>query len=719
MAVPTPLRKSFQYRSIDGDLSLKPGCRVSVPFGRRTLNGIVLGFSHEPATEEAKIRPIVEIIDREPIISGSLFQLCVWASSYYHHPIGDVFAAALPALLRKGHPAKKVNLVLALTTRGRTTVSGTLNNAPRQRELLQRLQQKIAIERSELKAKGIQTVVINALRAKGLAEWQEQVPPPIDFETIVRDYQNITPNQDQLSAISRINSPGTYLLHGITGSGKTEVYLRKIEGVLEAGNQVLVLVPEIGLTPQTLTRFTDRFSVTIEVIHSGLTDLERLSAWRNAADGTAQIVIGTRSAIFTPLLNPGLLVVDEEHDGSFKQQDGFRYSARDLAVMRGQLDKIPVILGSATPSLESLYNCKLDKYKLVNLPARTGGAENETYQVINLRQKELKNGFSDELLTAIRTELDLDNQVLIFINRRGFAPVLYCPDCQWIATCHRCDARLTCHLAQRKLMCHHCGTITTLTSTCAGCQSQQLVPLGFGTQRVEETLSSIFPGYPVHRIDRDSTRRKGSLEKLLAELKTGQPTLLVGTQILAKGHHFPDVTLVAILDIDAGFFSADYRSMEKTGQLILQVGGRSGREMKTGKVIIQTQFADQPIFRQLIQEGYASFATTLLNDRQSNLLPPFCFHCLIRAESPHKQVAMNFLEDVAREPLPTDSVELLGPVAPVMEKRNGRYRAQLLFSSQSRNMLHKAIAAKILVAEKSKLSNRVRWSIDVDPIDLF
>lgn len=719
VAVPTPLRKSFQYRLINGCSAAKTGCRVRVPFGKQTLNGIILGYSHKAVTETSKIRPIIEIIDQAPIITEPLMKLCTWASSYYHHPIGDVFAAALPTLVRKGHPAKETIVRLKLTGRGQTAGPETLNKAPRQQALLKQLQQKSSLGNDELKTAGFKMTIINALRDKGLAEWQEQAPAQVELETVIRGYQNITPNQEQQFAIDSINSAGTYLLHGITGSGKTEVYLRKIEDVLNAGKQVLLLVPEIGLTPQTLGRFTNRFAVSIEVIHSGLTDLERLSAWRNAISGTAKIVIGTRSAIFTPLQNLGLLVVDEEHDSSFKQQDGFRYSARDLAVMRGQLEKIPVILGSATPSLESLYNCKLDKYKLITLSERTGGAQNEKYKLINLRHKEVQNGFSDELLAAIRTELDKGNQVLVFINRRGFAPVLYCPDCQWIAICHRCDARLTCHLAQRKLMCHHCGTIKPLTSTCLECQSHQLVPLGLGTQRVEETLSSMFPGYPVHRVDRDSTRRKGTLEKLLTEVKSGQPRLLVGTQILAKGHHFPDVTLVAMLDIDTGFYSADYRSMEKTGQLILQVGGRSGRENKAGNVIIQTQFADQPILRQLIQEGYTSFANTILSDRQLHQLPPFSFHCLIRAESPQKQIAMNFLEDVAREPLPNDSVELLGPVPPTMEKRGGRYRAQLLFSSQSRNMLHRAIAVKILVAEQSKLSKRVRWSVDVDPVDLF
>ena len=716
VAVPAPLRKTFQYLPTDGCANLKPGCRIRVPFGKQKPVGIFIGFSETPTIDESKLRSIIEIIDQEPVLSTSLLQLCNWASGYYHHPIGDVLVNALPVSLRKGVPAYNPPQELTITSIGKSADLVKLGRAPKQLELLQTLKQS-ALVKEDIRDRNFKPQIVTALLKKKFVTWQSRVPE-IPSHHVIRNYNNISPSHRQHSAIKLINRPGTFLLHGITGSGKTEVYLRAIESVLRMSKQALVLVPEIGLTPQTLSRFTDRFDVRIQVIHSGLTNKERLTAWQNAASGTAQIIIGTRSAVFTPLHNPGLLVVDEEHDGSFKQQDGFRYSARDLAVMRGQLEKIPVVLGSATPSLESLHNCQLGKYKLITLPERTAGAKKETYQLLNLRNRELHGGISTELIKQIRDELGKGNQVLVFINRRGFAPVLYCPDCHWIAKCHRCDARLTYHLEQKNLMCHHCGTRTSIFENCGECQSFQLLPLGMGTERVEETLSSIFPTYPVYRIDRDSTRRKGALENVIHKVQSGQPTILVGTQMLAKGHHFPNVTLVAMLDIDAGFFSSDYKATEKTGQLILQVGGRSGREAKQGKVVLQTHFADQPMLQQLIHDGYSVFAESIMMDRKLNGLPPFSFHCVFRAESPQKQTAMQFLEDVSRESLSNPSVEMLGPIAPVMEKRAGRFRAQLLFSSRSRNSLHQAVDEKIKAAQLSRFLNRVRWSVDVDPADL-
>ncbi len=657
-------------------------------------------------------------------MTRTLIKLCHWASTYYHHPVGEVFASAIPVLLRKGHAALEPIEQLQLTESGREFDPGKLARSPRQQSLLRFLMDGANPTHSELEMAGFKTPVIKALVEKKLVHWQQiALPSSPGAETLssatILDYQDITPTREQVSAINASRATGTYLLFGITGSGKTEVYLRRIEETLKTGKQVLLLIPEIGLTPQTLNRFTERFVTRTTVIHSGLTDKQRLSAWREARSGAAKIIIGTRSAIFTPLANPGLIVVDEEHDGSYKQQEGFRYSARDIAVMRGHLEKIPVILGSATPSLESFHNCQSGKYKLLRLTERTGGANNETYQLINLRHEKPQDGFSSRLLDTIRYELDAGNQVLMFINRRGFAPVLYCQDCQWIAACHRCDARLTYHLADQKLICHHCGTISRLIKSCGSCSSTQVLPLGLGTQRLEETLQRLFPAFPVHRVDRDSTRQKGKLEGFLKELQTGKPMILVGTQMLAKGHHFPNLTLVAMVDIDAGFFSSDYRAMEKMSQLILQVGGRSGRESKKGKVIIQTQFADQPILKTLLDEGYDAFASLILTERKQNQLPPFNFHCLIRAESTRKQRAMNFLDDLARQPKPHRNVDLLGPVPANMEKRGGRYRAHLLVSSHSRSALHQVIAETIKCAQASQLAKQVRWSVDVDPSELF
>jgi primosomal protein N' (replication factor Y) (superfamily II helicase) len=716
VAVPAPLRKTFQYLPTKACANLKPGCRIRVPFGKRRLVGIFVDFSTTPVIDTSRLRPIIEIIDSEPVLPAALLELCHWASGYYHHPIGDVLVNALPVLLRKGVPAQNPPLELSLTSVGRVADLKILDRAPRQLALLQRLRQS-ALGKDEIRDHEFKPPIVNALLKKNFATWQQRDPDP-PSNKIIRNYNDISPSHRQTSAVESINGPGTYLLHGITGSGKTEVYLRAIENVLIEHKQALVLVPEIGLTPQAMNRFTDRFSVRIEIIHSGLTDRERLTAWQNAARGHARIIIGTRSAVFTPMQDPGLVVVDEEHDGAFKQQDGFRYSARDLAVMRGHLEKIPVVLGSATPALESLHNCQQGKYKLITLPERTAGARKETYRILNLRNRQLNDGISTELIEQIRDELGRGNQVLVFINRRGFAPVLYCPDCQWIAKCHHCDARLTYHLERHSLICHHCGTQMSIHDNCRECQSYRLLPLGMGTERVEETLTSQFPTYPVYRIDRDSTRRKGALADMVHKVQSGTPAILVGTQMLAKGHHFPDVTLVSLLDIDAGFFSSDYKAMEKTGQLILQVGGRAGRETKQGKVILQTHFADQPILQQLLKEGYSAFSETILLERKLNGLPPFSFHCVFRAESRQKQVAMQFLEDVSREALSNPSVEMLGPVTPNMEKRAGRFRAQLLFTSRSRNLLHQAVDEKIEAARHSKLLNRVRWSVDVDPADL-
>jgi primosomal protein N' (replication factor Y) len=343
----------------------------------------------------------------------------------------------------------------------------------------------------------------------------------------------------------------------------------------------------------------------------------------------------------------------------------------------------------------------------------------ERYQLVGLRNKNLQDGFSSELIDSIGAELEQGNQVLVFINRRGFAPVFYCADCQWIASCRRCDAKMTCHLADRSLMCHHCGTRTPLPKHCNDCQSTQVVPLGLGTQRVEDSLQQLFPSFPVLRVDRDSTRKKGSLEKVVKDLQSGKPCILVGTQMLAKGHHFPDVTLVAMLDIDSGFYSADFKSLEKTGQLILQVGGRAGRASKPGKVILQSQFTDHPLLQSLIIDGYEAFSNSILKERKENRLPPFSFHCLIRAESTNKQLAMAFLDDIVKNTSPVTSVETLGPIPALMEKRAGRYRSQLLIESASRSALHQAVRQLVATAETSKLSNRVRWSVDVDPVELF
>lgn len=711
IAVPTPLRRSFHYLPPpEFPENVQPGSRLTVPFRNKKVNGILLGYVDTITTDKRKIKAAEKLLDTAPIVPKTLFELCIWAADYYHHPIGEVFAAALPNLLRRGDSPEVAQFVL--TKPGRKIEIES--RAHRQRALIKLLSQHPeGLARDGLR--DFSSSVIHSLIDKGLVAKQSASPQP--FSLTETNHQGIQLTGEQIEVLGSIKTPGTYLLQGVTGSGKTEIYLQLIEQMLRQGLQSLVLVPEIGLTPQTLKRFETRFNVPITLVHSGLTETERLRSWQQARTGQAGIVIGTRSAVFTPLARPGLIIIDEEHDASFKQHEGFKYSARDLAVLRASWDKIPILLGSATPSLESLHNAKFGKYVHLRLRKRPAGIAQETYQIISLKHRDLDNGFSPPLLKLMQHHLDANGQVLIFLNRRGFAPVLLCPECHWMANCSRCDSRMTYHLSTRRLICHHCASASAVPEHCTQCQSGQLLLLGLGTQRIEEHLKQLFDDVPVLRVDRDSTRRKGTFDQLLHQINKQEPAILIGTQMLAKGHHFTSVTLSVMLEVDSSFYSTDYKAMERMGQLVLQVGGRSGRSEKPGTVVIQTHFPDQPLLKQLIDEGYNSFAETLLSERKDNALPPFCHQALLRAESTSRRLALDFLEELAGAKNP--HVDVFGPFPSSMEKRAGRYRALLMISSLSRQSLHRELKEKILLSEASKLGKKLRWSVDVDPIDLF
>tara|TARA_E500000331_G_scaffold357860_1_gene421316 strand:- start:54 stop:2222 length:2169 start_codon:yes stop_codon:yes gene_type:complete len=716
IAVPAPLRRSFHYLPpTDFNTEAGPGCRIRVPFGNKQVNGMLLGYTDEIDTSASKLKRAEKLLDQKPVLPKSIFDLCIWASDYYHHPVGEVFGAAMPVLLRQGRLATREIEQFSLTEAGKDLDIESLKKAPKQQAALSFFKQNPeGANRADID--DISASVIRALIEKALIERKLASPGYFKFEGV--EHQGINPSAEQQIAIDSIRKTGTYLLQGITGSGKTEVYLRLIERALEQGRQSLVLVPEIGLTPQTVQRFRARFRVPIAVLHSGLTDTERLHSWQDAASGHAGIVIGTRSAIFTPLAYPGLIVVDEEHDTSFKQHEGFKYSARDLAVLRGNLEQIPVLLGSATPSLESLHNAQRGKYSHLHLRERPIGIATENYSIISLKHQDTHNGFSDRLVKLMRQHLEASGQVLVFLNRRGFAPVLLCPECHWMANCARCDARLIYHLSRERLICHHCGFESRVPKQCTKCQSPSLLMLGLGTQRIEEHLKSLFPDTRVMRIDRDSTRLKGSFDSLLDEIAEGKPAVLVGTQMLAKGHHFSNVTLSVMVEIDSSFYSSDFKAIEHMGQLILQVGGRSGRAEKSGTVVIQTHFPEQPVLKQLISDGYGAFADTLLQERRETSLPPFSHQAIIRAESTSPTLSLTFLDEVAKVKAPP-LVDLFGPFPSSMEKRQGRFRAILLLSSRSRQQLQRELDKRIISAEQSRQSKKVRWSVDVDPIDLF
>lgn len=723
VAVPTPLRRSFYYTPPDGTPvgETAPGTRVSVPFARRNVTGVILGTRSEADIDPSRIKSAHALLDKSPILDPIIMKLCTWAAGYYHHPIGEVIATAMPVLLRQGELVDKPEPVLCTTTHEMPELS----RAPRQAAAMQALLKAPGgLSKPELRQHDINSSTIRALIQKGLLAWQTRETgsaPLFDTSNIRLEQVDFELDAEQVNAITCIKSAGPRpcLLFGVTGSGKTEIYLQLIENVLQSGKQALVLVPEIGLTPQTVARFTHRFNVPVVALHSGLNDRERLDGWRAARDGSAGIIIGTRSAIFTPLRQPGLIVVDEEHDASFKQHDGFRYNARDLAVMRGQLEKVPVILGTATPSLETWHNAKTGKYQLEILTSRPGAAEPASYKVIDIRNQPLTEGFSPALIDAMTQHLGQGNQVLVFLNRRGFSPVLLCRECGWIAHCRRCDSRMTVHVNQNNLICHHCLSQMRLTRQCPECSGSDLVPLGAGTQRIESAMHQLFPAYPVLRIDRDSTRRKTAMNEFREIIASGNPAILVGTQLLAKGHHFPDVTLVAIIDMDSGFYSADYKATERMAQLVLQVGGRAGRAQKPGVVAIQTHFPNQSVFRTLIENGYASFANNLLEERKEFELPPYHYQALLRSEATARNPPMEFLEAILEGAPGNPSVTMLGPIPAPMERRAGRFRAQLLLTSTSRGSLQRHIDACIEVAERSPLARKVRWSIDVDPVDLF
>ena len=724
IAVPSPLHRSFDYLPppATDTAALLPGMRVRVPFGTRTTIGILLEVTAHSRIDRKRLKHALTVLDQSPVLSADVLAMACWASAYYQYPIGETLSAALPTLLRRGQtPADPEDTGWRLTADGARIDPATLRRAPRQMTVLRQLHtQPQGMRRAEIEAT---PGILRTLREKG---WIETCTLATnDVPATTEDDAKHVLNADQQAAVDAVQASleefAAFLLEGVTGSGKTEVYLRIIDAVITQRRQALILVPEIGLTPQLVNRFRRRFGVPLALLHSGLNDRERLAAWRQAGSGEALIVIGTRSAIFTPLARPGVLVVDEEHDASLKQQDGLRYSARDLAVWRARQLAVPVVLGSATPSLESLYNVARARYRQLLLPQRTGSAGLPSYEILDLRRQPLEHGLSRGMLARIRSHLDEDGQVLLFLNRRGYAPTLICHDCGWIAGCTRCDARMTVHQAEGQLRCHHCGSQRPTDTCCPACGSVDLRPLGQGTERVEQALAEHFPEVERLRIDRDTTRRKGQLASLLQQARAGHGRLLLGTQMLAKGHHFPDVTLVGILNVDQGLFGIDFRASERMAQLIIQVAGRAGRRERSGHVVIQTHHPDHPLLQTLVRQGYPAFARAALAEREAARLPPATHIALVRAEAMEASLPSSFLEDVRQQiqQLGAADVEVWGPVPSGMERRAGRWRAQLLLQSAQRGSLQRLLGNLVRQLEQTRAARKVRWSVDVDPADMF
>lgn len=733
VAVPVPLRQCFDFLVPIGesDQDIKPcvGARVKVPFGPRKLIGIIQAVKSDSDFPENKLKPAIEILDNSSLFDAPLWATLLWLSRYYLAPIGEVMDAALPVALRQaGVLMPGSRKTWALTDQGRSRPVDELNRAPLQLAIIKRFMKKSLLNADDFKDTASSwRQAISALVEKGWVEETETEPRLAERE--IDDQHSVILTEQQLVAVDAINASieqqnfSATLLHGITGSGKTEVYFSAMETVLAKGQQILLMVPEIGLTPQLITRVEQRFSDALVVMHSGLNDTQRHHAWWHAKQGNAKIVIGTRSSVFSSFANLGLIIIDEEHDGSFKQQDGVRYQARDVAIYRAKQQNVPILLGSATPSLETFVNAESGRYSLLRLSERATKVKLPKIELIDLNMQPTNDGLSPGMLEAIKATLAKNKQVMLFLNRRGYAPVLYCKDCKQTAKCHRCDSHLTLHRRVNRMRCHHCGYESQLQTQCGACQSTEMVDVGEGTQRVEDAIALRFPDASLLRIDRDSTSRKGELAQVLEQARSGEADILVGTQLITKGHDFPNVGMVGILEADQGLYSTDFRASEALFQQILQVSGRAGRRDDVGRVFIQTSFPDNPFFAKVINHDFVGFSQSLIEERKAAQFPPFGFFALLRAESPHQAQALQFLRKARHDMAPLEGVRLMDAVPAPMERRAGKFRAQLLVCSNQRSSLHNTLANWLhLIAsnkELKKLANSVRWSLDIDPLDHY
>jgi primosomal protein N' (replication factor Y) (superfamily II helicase) len=730
VALDVPLRRLFDYRAPEGSAVPTAGCRVRVPFGRQSLIGVVIEAATQSVLPEERLKPIREILDTVPILTADVRDLVRWASDYYHHPIGEVIACALPKALRAGATRVAMAQIWRPTAQGREALrEGRLARSHAQRRVLELLIQHEPIRPAavaELLATSLPRwrTAATALRKQGWALCESVAAAdatPLTPVALASTAPIPTPEQSQ--AVAAINAAlagfAAFVLHGLTGSGKTEVYLQVIQQVLAQGRRALVLVPEIGLTPQLVTRFAQRLNAPLAVLHSALTDSERLTAWRAAASGTARIVVGTRSAVFAPVPDLGIIIVDEEHDASLKQQEsGFHYSARDLALVRAQHAGVPVVLGSATPSLETLQNVASGRYQRLSLPRRAGQAAPPRLSLIDLRAHAVNAGLAAPTLRAIERHLAADGQVLVFLNRRGYAPTLLCTACGWVAPCPHCDARLTVHQRSGRLRCHHCGADSPLPEHCPQCGFAAR-PVGQGTERVEERLRELFPQAPRVRVDRDVVRDQGDMDAAMHSVNSGAARILVGTQMITKGHDFQNMTLAVVLNADQGLFSTDFRAAERLAQTIVQVAGRAGRGSRAGEVLIQTAYPEHPLLQTLLSEGYDGFARTALAERKASAWPPFSRLAVVRASATSAEAALEFLTAARHAAGSPRAVKLLGPVPAAMARRAGRYHSQLLLESADRAALHGLLGSWLERITELPAARRVRWALDVDPIDLF
>ena len=713
LALPVRVDALFTYQ-LNTDAQIAPGTRLLVPFNNKQLVGIALSCKTSIDFDPKKLKFVTKVLDDSPILDETMLNLATWLSNYYHYRLGECLSFMLPKALRSDQNAQKSTLsVTTLTDKGRLIHPNQFSKKIKQQEWLVALNEQTQLSSSQVKALELSTSSRATLIKQGLL--QKQDIPAKALDNIATLPEPLTLNDEQQSILDSVklgDGFACHLIFGVTGSGKTEVFLQFVQNNLDQNKQTLILVPEISLIEQTFERLKARFSTSFALLHSGLNDTQRKDGWLDAKSGDAKIILGTRSSVFCSLPNLGLIIVDEEHDGAYKQNDTLRYHGRDVAIVRAQKQNIPVILASATPSLESLHNALSKRFVLHQLTQRAANAQLPFIEMVDLKKHDPVDGISEPLHLRIQQHLDHNKQVLLFLNRRGFAPTLMCTQCGWQALCHQCDARLTLH--KNQLSCHHCHQNQPIIHHCPSCGQHSLMPVGNGTVRSEMYLEKHFPNTRIIRLDKDSTAGKDALKTQLNVIASGQPCIIIGTQMLAKGHHFDQVTLVGVLDCDAGLFSADFKGEERTLQLLTQVAGRSGRAKDLGEVLIQTFHPTHPLFQAVENNQYAQYASQLLSMRQETLLPPYSFSALIQVDHQFANVAESTLLQLKHTALP-QGVECIGPMPANMAKLANRYRFHLILKSQHRSLLHQAIA---ILQQPLQKQSKVRWFIDVDPNEL-
>lgn len=717
----TPVRRRFDY-ILPAHISTDDivGCRVLVSFGRKKQTGLVVAIKTESEVPPNKLKPIISRVDETAILKSAMLRLAIWASQYYHHSLGEVCFSMLPTKYRQAiaFALPKTDYWLLREPIAELKI----NPAAKKQQLCIDLitQNRDGVTTQTLRDAGISSQVTRALSSKHIIYSEGRISDASPVMPKIAPHE-LTREQQQAMTEIELNKFQVSLINGVTGSGKTEIYIRCIKQVLDAGKQALVLVPEIGLTPQTVRRFAERLDYPVNLIHSGLNQNEQADCWSLCTLDKPRLVIATRSGLFAPLTNLGIIVVDEEHDTSYKQASGWLYSARDLAVVRANQNNIPILLGSATPALESLQQAKNGLYQEFLLTERATEQSVPGINILDIRKLPMQQGMSKPLLDLMSQRLSKGQQVMVFLNRRGYAPVLMCHDCGWLAECQRCHSQYTIHRAQNQLRCHHCDARRPMVNTCPDCQSGNVTAVGTGTERIEEYLLQKFPDHPMVRIDRDSTRAKGAMQQYLDGIQTGEYQLLIGTQMLAKGHHFPNLTLVVIVDMDGALFCSDFRAVERFGQLMTQVSGRAGRGEEPGQIVLQTRQPDHPHISTLVNGDYRQFAENLLRERQLTSWPPFSYLANLKAQAVKEQHPVSFLTAVKKsmQGLANDiEVVLLGPVPATQFKKAGKFRYQLLIQAQDRKNLHRLIESMLECIDREKLAKSVRWTLDVDPHEM-